>query len=144
MKVSQLRGIINELSSGQPDISELDKALKRFDGMELSKFCDMVRGLKSPVDKAASKQHNARKNSSGHLEPSDVARRVIKLKNDPPAFETALKTLEKNRSFTKKDLQDLYAAVFSTKTKLSASLSKAEMVARFIRQRRRDANFASA
>lgn len=144
MKVSQLRGIINELSSAQPDISELDKALKRFDAMELSKFCDMVRGLGSPLEKPAPKRKRRQKAVENSASTLDVAARVIRLKGDPSAFAAELEALGKNRSFTKKDLQDLYSKVFSSKSALPLKLSKTEMIERFIRQRRRDSNFASA
>jgi len=144
MKVSQLRGLINEISNAQPDISELDKALKRFDAMELSNFCKMIRDMKSPLSRSVSKSNRRPKTGSSKPIASEVANRVIRLKGDALAFEAELDALGKNRSFTKNDLQDLYTKVFSTSRKLPAKLSKSEMVARFVRQRRRDANFASA
>lgn len=130
MTVSDLRSAIREILS-EPDSSLLDEALRRFDEMDIAKFSKFLnsRNLPKPANDD---------------DTSDYAMKFRKLLNSPQEFEQEIEKLGKKRSFKKTDLQELFVAIFDSKARLPSKLTKAEMIARFKRQRRRDANFASA
>lgn len=144
MKVSQLRGIINDLSSASDEVSGLNEALKRFDDMELATFSGLLKKVSATSLKRDQKTKSTAKNEMAIGGFSDISKKMKNLKCDAKKFDAEIEKLSKKRSFTKQDLQNLYKQVFETKSNLSLKLTKPEMAARFIRQRRRDANFASA
>lgn len=130
MMVSDFRIAIREILS-EPDSSLLEEALRRFDDMDIAKFSKFLNGRKLP------------KPANDDTKP-DYVSLFHSLLSDPLKFEEEIEKLGKKRSFTKSDLQDLFGQLFDTKYKLPSNITKTEMVKRFKRQRRRDANFASA
>lgn len=141
MKVSEIRGKINQLSNGDRAISSLSEALKRFDDMPLEDFLSFLRSRKVPQ----SRNKDSKKVATTTTSVSEEAFAKIKsLMSNADAFEAELDRVAKNRAFTKKKLQQLYVSIFDTKSYLPDKLTKPEMIARIKRQRRRDANFASA
>lgn len=144
MKVSELRGLINQLESKSVDTSGLNEALKKFDDMELSIFSGLLKKVPATRIKSKPKSKVSAKKGQPIGSVIDLANRMIGLKSDPEKFDAEIEKLGKKRSFTKTDMQKLFAQIFETKSSLPTKLTKPEMVARFKRQRRRDANFASA
>jgi len=144
MKVSELRGIINEISNTSDDFQGLDQALKRFDDMELSIFSKLLKKVPATAPKVAARTKNKPESKRSGLTIADIAAKLLPLKADPARFDAEIDQLGGKRSFTKKDMQALFGQVFQTTSTLPLKLSKSEMVARFKRQRRRDSNFASA
>ena len=141
MKVSELRSKINQVSKGDEALLELSKALMGFDSMHLDDFFSMLKSRKSPV---RAPKPRARSSSGAIASIEETILRLKSLKIDAEAFEAELDRIGKPRSFTKKMLQQLYGSIFETRSSLPDKLSKSEMIARIKRQRRRDANFASA
>lgn len=144
MKVSELRGIINEISNTSDDFLGLDQALKRFDDMELSIFSKLLKKVPATAPKTVARSKVSPRGKRASINIADVASKLLPLKAYPARFDAEIEQLGGKRSFTKKDMQALFAQIFQTKSTLPLKLSKSEMVARFKRQRRRDSNFASA
>lgn len=141
MKVSELRGKINTFASGDHALMRLSQSLEKFDDMPLDDFFSF---LASKRVQKTSAPRKARRAKPAAVAVSDLVERLRGLKTDPEAFDAEIDAIGTNRSFTKKKLQSLYSSVFDTKSNLPDKLTKPEMIARIKRQRRRDANFASA
>ena len=112
----------------------LIEALQKFSDMSILEFSAFLKSKRRSRPKAAT-------NPADHYR---VSEKLKELKGQPKLFEAELEPLKKDRSFTKKDLQTLYLALFDTKSSLPSSLTKPQMIERIKRQRRREANFASA
>lgn len=141
MKVSELRGKINQVSNGDQALLELSEALSRFDSMRMNDFFLLLKSSKTSV-RSPKRRSQATGTTSTSID--EAVSRLRSLKTDAEAFEAELDRVGKTRSFTKKKLQLLYDSIFDSKSNLPDKLSKSEMIARIKRQRRRDANFASA
>lgn len=142
MKVSELRVEINHFSNGDDALSELSEVLERFDSMSLDEFFTFLKSKKIPANSKRTRSRGVSAGTAASIEEAIL--RLSSLKVDANAFEAELDKIGKPRSFTKKKLQRLYSSIFETKSYLPDTLSKTEMIDRIKRQRRRDANFASA
>ncbi|WP_348763672.1 hypothetical protein [Hyphomonas atlantica] len=127
MKITELIGKINTLEISTADAEALEKALKRFGAMSILEFSAFLKKQKLP---SAAKDY------------ASLTRKLKELKAEPSKFDAELNALA--RKVTKQDLQAIFKELFETRSTLPAKLTKPEMLERIKRQRRRDANFASA
>ncbi|WP_155841962.1 MULTISPECIES: hypothetical protein [Hyphomonas] len=127
MKITELIGKINTLEISTADAEALEKALKRFGAMSILEFSAFLKKQKLP---SAAKDYVS------------LTRKLKELKAEPSKFDAELNALA--RKVTKQDLQAIFKELFETRSTLPAKLTKPEMLERIKRQRRRDANFASA
>ncbi len=127
MKVSHLRSNLKRLNLSDSDRTRLDAALKRLDSLTIEQLCVAIEKIKAPA-----------------ISVNEVAASLRALVGKRDAFEAALDELSNKKACTKPVLQQLYKSVFDTTSPLPSKMTKAEMIERMKRQRRRQANFDTA
>ena len=142
MKITEFRTLLNTTLTDATEASALSDALARFDDMSIFEFASFLNARKitgkssGPEKKAASKQPS--------VDLVTLANTLKSLKAKPDQFDAEIDKIASAKSVTKAAVQRLYEELFENKSPLPASLTKPEMIERIKRQRRRDANFASA
>ena len=141
MKIIEFRGLLKTTLTDAAESTALSDALVRFDDMSIIEFASFLNARKS-----SGKSSGAAKEASekAGVDLAALAVRLKTLSAKPDQFDAEIDDLASSQSVTKAALQKLYGELFENKSPLPASLTKLEMIERIKRQRRRDANFASA
>lgn len=141
MKITEFRVLLKTTLTDATEADALSDALARFDDMSIFEFASFLNARKI-TGKSSSGQKATSKKPSVDL--VTLANTLRMLKTKPDQFDAEMDKIASTKSISKAAVQRLYDELFENKSPLPASLTKPEMIERIKRQRRRDANFASA